>query len=261
MNIFVITDLEGVWGVTSIDYMEKDSELYNKACDYLTDELLFVGKEFRKNGADVIYYLDGHGGYGTNIRTERLPDYMVKKDIDGWVEFLKEGKIDFQIDLGSHARAGTIGGFLDHTFNSKENFSYKINGIEQSELSVHALIAGIYNVPSVLCIGDKAATEQAKEYIPEIIGVPVKEAEIRNECVLYDDYKERISKGVSEAVKIYKTVKPYTLEKPYEIELTYYRTDMCEKALSKSRGNVIRKDARTLVKNVDKINAYWDLKY
>lgn len=260
MNIFVITDLEGVWGVTSIDYMEKDSELYNKACDYLTDELLFVGKECKKNGADAIYYLDGHGGYGTNVRTDRLPDYMIKKDIDGWVELLKEGKIDFQIELGSHARAGTIGGFLDHTFNSKENFSYKINGTEQSELSVHALIAGIFNIPIVLCIGDKASVNQAKEYIPEIIGVPVKEAQIRNECVLYDDYKERISKGIVDAIGCYKNIKPYLLKAPYEIELTYYRTDMCEKHLMMAKGNVIRKDARTLVKKIDIINTYWDLK-
>lgn len=260
MNVFIITDLEGVWGVTSIDYMEKDSEFYNKACDYLTEELLFVGKEFKKNGAKNIYYFDGHGGYGTNVRCEKLPQYMIKKDIDGWVELLKEGKIDFQIELGSHACAGTIGGFLDHTFNSKENFTYKINGMEQSELSVHALIAGTFNVPTVLCIGDKMAAEQAKEYIPEIIGVPVKEAQIRNECVLYDDYKEKISEGIFEAINKYKNIKPYTLEKPYEIELTYYRTDMCEKHLLTAKGNVIRKDARTLVKKIDKINTYWDLK-
>ena len=260
MNIMIITDLEGVTGVTTIDQMNFDSEEYFEACRCITKEVEHIGKALKENGADNIYFLDGHGGRGTNIDTTKLSDYLIKVDIDTWCELLKDGKIDVQIETGVHARAGTIGGFLDHTFNSKEIFSYKINGRVESELSVHSLIAGVYNVPVILCIGDYVGVNQAKEYIPDIHTIAVKKAETRNECVCFENAYELIEEGIKKALSDYKHIKPMTLELPAKLEITYYRTDMCEKVMANCKCKVERIDARTLLKHIDKAETYWDLR-
>ena len=80
---------------------------------------------------------------------------------------LQNGELDCQIELGAHARAGTLGGFLDHTITSKAWFSHKVNGMEMSELSLHALLCAQYAVPVIACIGDEAY-ENAPENVERV---------------------------------------------------------------------------------------------
>lgn len=260
MNVFILTDLEGITGVTSIEHMDRTGEKYKIACECLVRELNYVAEVCHMNGADKIYYLDGHGG-GGNIAEDKVLPCLTKADIPMWQQLLKEGKIDCHMEIGSHARAGTINGFLDHTQNSRSWFKYTINGYEFSELGMHAIICGLYDVPIVLCIGDEVACQQAKEFIPDIYTAAVKTASCRNECQCYENADEIIKSNVEKALKNYNSIKPFNIKYPAEIELTYYRTDMCEEVLVRCDNNVIRKDARTLYKVLNKINSYYDLRF
>ena len=56
----------------------------------------------------------------------------------------------------------------------------------------------------------------------------------------------------------YENIKPFRVSSPVVVEMTFYRTDMCEKVLDR-RDDVIRLDARTLVKRVDSAAKYGDL--
>lgn len=260
MNVLVLTDLEGISGVTDIEFMDREGEKYPVAREALCKSINLAVDACFEAGADVVYYLDGHGG-GKNVYEEKIDPRAVKCDVPGWEALLREGKIDCLIELGAHARAGTIGGFLDHTFSSKEWFCHKVNGVEMSELSLHALLCGAYGVPIVACIGDEAACRQAKEYIPEIFTGAVKKAEVRNLATDYENADEILVCTVKEALQQYQTVPLYRLDLPMTVELTYYRTDMCEAALKRCGGRVERVDARTLRKQVDKIAVYGDLKF
>ena len=134
MNVFILTDMEGIAGIDNISQMEKGTPEYTVSCQKLEKSLnLTIGACF-ENGAQRVYYLDGHAG-GGNINPESIDKRAVKCTVSEWQELLRDGDIDCQIELGAHARAGTIGGFLDHTLNSRENYYIKINGIEMSELS------------------------------------------------------------------------------------------------------------------------------
>lgn len=260
MNIFILTDLEGISGVTSIKCIDPSTDDYAYACRKLEESINLASEVCRKNGAENIYYLDGHGG-GGNINPENIVPYAIKADIREWQKLISGGKIDFQIELGSHARAGTLGGFLDHTISSARWFSYKINGKEFSELGIHAVFCGAYGVPIAMCSGDETACAQAKEYVPEIITAPVKKAKCRNMCFDYPDADKILGDAIVKAIKNYKEIKPLSISYPANIELTYYRSDMCEEDLSKCTGNAVRVGARTLKKTILKTASYENLKF
>ena len=260
MNVFLLTDLEGIPGVTTIDQMERGTpqnlDAREKLCAWINKTAAYC----RQYGADRIYYLDGHGG-GGNVDESRIDPTLIKCLIPDWERLLANGLIDCQIELGAHARAGTIGGFLDHTVSSKEWFRYTLNGEEQSELSIHAILCGAYGVPIVACIGDEAACEQAKEYIPEIVTGTVKKASCRNLCEDDPNAEEIVEKTVKKALASYREIPAYRYSLPLTVELTYYRTDMCEKAMGKAKCKFLRKDARTLQKQIFKVESYSDLKF
>ena len=259
MNVFILTDVEGLMHVTSIDQMDRTAEAYRDVRRALTDEINLAGRICRECGAEKMWYLDGHGGGGPVFEDE-VDEYIRKVSIAGWEELLQNGEIDCMIELGSHARAGTIGGFLDHTLSSKEYFSLCVNGREYSELALHAALCGVYGVPIVFCAGDEAACAQAKEYIPEIVTAAVKTGTVRNECTRYPDAAARLEAGIREALAKWRSVPPTKTELPAEIVLTFYRTDMCEYVLSRRDATVKRLDARTLRKVSEKITVYRDLK-
>ena len=260
MNVFLLTDLEGIAGVTDIEFMDRAGEKYPIAREALCKSINLATNACFEAGAQTVYYLDGHGG-GGNVYAEKIDPRAVKCDLATWEALLREGKIDCQIELGSHARAGTIGGFLDHTVTSREWFSHKVNGVEMSELSLHALVCGAYGVPVVACIGDEVACRQAKEYIPEIVTGAVKRAEMRNFAVDYENADEILVRTVKKALQNVGAVSIYRAQLPATVELTFYRTDMCEATLANCKGPAERVDARTLRKQVEFIGSYWDLKF
>ena len=260
MNIFIFTDLEGIPGVSDISDIEKGTPEYENSRARLEACINVTVNACKKYGADEIWYIDGHAG-GGNVRDENVSPFAKRVSISEWQELLKDGKIDIQIELGSHARAGTVGGFLDHTVSSLRWFSHKINGIEQSELSLHSLVCGAYGVPTVLCIGDETACRQAKEYIPNIITAPIKKASCRNKCICYENSDEIIEDAVCEALREYPDILPYTIGGELTVSLTFNRTDYCERATDTAVGEFTRLDARTLEKKLDKITCYADIKF
>ena len=259
MNILLITDLEGVPGVTDIDFMDTENEKYQKAKLYLTECINKTGDFCLEYGAEKVYFFDGHGGPKMNNVIDEITDSrLIKTDADGWQNLAKEGKIDACIELGSHARAGTVGGFLDHTMSSKVIFTHRINGEEQSELSLHALFLGEFDIPTVCCIGDKAACDQAKEYISGIVCAPIKTATQRNTCTDEKNPYDIIECAVKEALSSINIIKPIKAKKPIKAEVTYYRTDMCEGVLV-GKTDTERVDARTLRKVSRTIEKFSDL--
>ena len=264
MNVFISTDLEGIPGVTSIDDVSpRGTERYFHSCRMLEKTVNWVIETCAENGAENIYYRDGHGG-GGNINDENIDPRAESIDIENLDKLLIEGKIDCALFVGAHARAGTLGGFLDHTFNSKKIFEYRLNGEPCSELSYAATIFGRFNVPCVLCIGDKVACEQAKEYIPEIRTAAVKEGTERNLCYDLPNAEQIIKEATADALQNYRNISPYKLSFPITVQQTYYRTDMADlgyASLTAKGKSVERVDARTFRKTVTEIKGYLDLRF
>ncbi len=259
MNVFILTDLEGIAGIDSIEQMARGTEEFKASCVKLCESINLSVNTCITNGAENVYYLDGHGG-GGNVFEELIDKRAVKCSLTEWQELIRSGKIDCQIEIGAHARAGTIDGFLDHTLSSKQYFCIKINGREMSELSVHAIFCAKYGVPVVAVTGDETVCKQAKEYIPNIYTGAVKNATCRNIAKTYTNANEILINTIETALKNYKNVEMIKFAEPIVVEQTFYRTDMCEDML-KIHPNAERVDARTLRKNVNEIKNYHDLKF
>ena len=264
MNVFISTDIEGIPGVNAMDDITpRGTDRYENSCRMLEKTVNWVIEACLENGAENIYYNDGHGG-GGNIKEENIHPSAVKVNIEQSTKLMHEGKIDCVLDVGTHARAGTLGGFLDHTFNSKVIFEYLLNGEPCSELSFSAAIFGLYNIPFVLCVGDRAACEQSKEYIPEIRTAIVKEGTERNLCHDLPNVEQIIKEAAADALKNYKSIPPYKLSLPITVQQTSYRSDMVDRAYATLKANgqdVERVDARTMRKTVTKVDNYFDLRF
>ena len=263
MNVFITTDLEGIPGVTCAEDIEYGTERYENSCRMLEKTLNWVIDACVENGAENIYYIDGHGG-GGNIKDENIDPRAVKVDIETHTKLMQAGKIDCNLDVGTHARAGTLGGFLDHTFNPEALFDYRLNGESCSEMSLVSALLGCYDIPCVLCVGDRVACEQAKEYIPEIRTAIVKEGPERNLCHDLPNAEQIIKEAVADALKNYRDIPPYKLSFPITVQQTTYRSDMTDRlyaAMVKSGQTVERVDARTLRKTVTEVTNYFDLRF
>lgn len=261
MNIFLLTDVEGIAGVDSIAQMDRQSPEYENTRILLCNSINKAVSACFEAKANKVYYFDGHGG-GGNVFEEYIDTRAQKcSSLQEWCDLLKSGSIDCQIELGAHARAGTENGFLDHTLSSKNIFSIKINGIEMSEQSIHAALCGKFGVPVVAIIGDEAVCRQVKEYIPNCFTCAVKNATERNTATTYLDADKIMRDTIISAITNYKSVPPYKISEPLIVEQTFYRTDFCETVMKKQTVAFERIDARTLKKTVPTIKSYADLKF
>lgn len=257
LNVFIITDLEGIAGVDDIADIDRTSPRFANARELLCKSINLAVTACFEAGATAVYYMDGHGG-GGNVMEEKIDTRAVRCSVPEWEALLRRGEISCQMELGSHARAGTVYGFLDHTISSRQNYYIKHNGREMSEFALQATLCAKYGVPLVAVIGDRAACEQAKEYVPNVFVGAVKEADRRNRATSYEDADEILMNTIRAALEGYRTVSLIEVKEPLIVEQAYYRTDMCEDAMTRCP-KVRRVDARTLEKTTERISLYADL--
>jgi len=261
MKVFLLTDLEGIAGVDSINQMERTDPCYRDICAMLEHTLNIAVDTCFQNGADTVYYLDGHGG-GGNVNPENIDPRAIRcENIHRWNELVQQQAFDCQMELGAHTRAGTVDGFLDHTLNSRRIYCIRHNGQEMSELSMHATLCAKYGIPVVAVTGDEAACLQAREYIPGIFTGAVKVAHRRNEAKTYPNANEILRDTVAQALQNWQSVPLIPFSEPVMVEQTFCRADYCEEALKNSPPDTQRLNARTLLKKAEHIALYKELKF
>jgi len=140
-------------------------------------------------GVDELIVCDTHHG-GGNIRlSEMLSDprvtYVIKsRGIQNgklrWMPGLDE-TVDGLMLPGHHARAGTAGAFLPHTWTLDWE-DFRINGQSVGEMGIEACFAGHWGIPVILAQGDGAACREAEGMFPGIVTACVKRATDPDRC-------------------------------------------------------------------------------
>lgn len=252
MKLYVMADMEGISGIHLMSQVKKEFPAdYAYGQRMLTEEINFVVDTLCSLGADRIVIRDGHAG-GWNIRLGEM---------DGRAEYeppcfpsltMLDESFDGVILLGTHSKAGTLNGFLDHTINSMEWFSYTINGDEVGEIALTAVRAGAVGVPVLAVIGDQKATEEARSLFGSnnISCAAVKQGVGRNwaDCLPLDQARQAIAQALKEAVGRIGKAKPCCPQLPAHVELTFYRSDFADRYSGNPEWT--RKDARTITKTV-----------
>ncbi len=263
MNVFILSDVEGVTELDCIEKIDRESPLYKDTRAALMKDVNTAVAACFDSGAENVYVLDGHAGGGNFIEGE-LDSRACQINIVEMNSFAKAGKFDYCIELGAHAMAGTLGGFLDHTQNSRKWFEYSVNGIPMGEVEKHAVFFSEYGVKTVFVSGDEAVCREVRSFLPGVSTVAVKNASERNKAELYgaEESRKKIYDGIKKALSEPEKTEFIEYKKPIVVRLTLYRTDMCEDILAVSNDkNVKRLDARTLEKTIAGAENYADLAF
>jgi len=257
MNILLMTDIEGITNVDSYEMVQTNSGPgYVRACAELMLDTNAAIAGFYDAGVDKVYVYDGHSK-GTNFIKEMLDPRAIQVYRHNWHELITSGEIDAYAEVGLHAMAGSSNAFLEHTQSSIKWFDYQINGVSCGEFIQGAAYVGAYGIPMIFVSGDKAACDEAKSFIPNIITATVKHALSRNKAISLPAEKARkaIYNEAKRSVEYIYSIEPYKVKLPAEICVTFTRVDYCDELSA----GYERLNARTLKKTISEITDYMSL--
>ena len=177
MKIYIMTDLEGISGVSSSLYIsaaKNRPDLIAEARKQMAADINACIEGCVRAGATEIIVKDCHGG-GFNV-TRAMIDPRADL-IDGntpGVRFADIDGSDGLILLGYHAKAGTPGAVCEHTMSSASWQNAWVNGRSIGEIGIDAYIAGEHNLPVIMVSGDDKCCAEAAEWLPEAVTCQVK---------------------------------------------------------------------------------------
>ena len=242
----IAVDIEGIHGIVGEPYKTAtDGFDYELALSNAAKEANTVAAALFDHGAESVVVWPNHGN-PRNIDYDALDPRMevIRRNYDrlpGRFYFIGEGeKYDGIFLVGYHAREGTIGGVLAHTYDSKGIQYYKLDGKEIGEVELDSYIAGsAHGVATLMVSSDEACCRQARESLPGVKTVVTKYGHNRNSAdllgteevlrALYDTTVEAIS---SPAAPV-----PFTFPCVFEVRHTRMEDAERRLALFRERGS------------------------
>lgn len=219
MKLYLVADMEGIAGVVASCQTEGVSSYFDAARLQYTREIKAVCEAALSGGIEEIYVNDFHGN-GLNLVPEMLPrEVMVIRG-----QFRPASGYDLldetfagMILLGVHARTGSAGGVIPHTYSSK--VYYEIFGQPVGEFDILALIAGEKKVPTILISGDSKAIEQAGTNMPSAHTVITKYSTGSESalCIHPDRVCELLREETRRAVKNISAIEPSQISGPTQL--------------------------------------------
>ena len=248
LKIFISADMEGVVGAVTAEQLGPGGFEYERFRGFMTAEVNAAIEAARGAGATEIVVADSHGN-GQNLLIERLPEDVTV--VRSWPRELRMmGGIDETFDgvifLGYHAGTANMDGVRAHTFSSANITSLKLNGIEMSEGSMNAAIAGHFDVPVIMVSGDDVAVAEVQAVIGEVEGAVVKRALGFHsaESLTPEAAYEVIRTSTASAINRIGDFEPYVLDTPIVMELSLKHYQPVE--LLGYLSNVERIDSHTI---------------
>jgi len=234
MKIFISTDFEGVAGIVDWDQILLTGRDYELGRRLLLDETNAVIDGALEAGATEVIVNDSHSvmrnippaelhGRATYISGKHKPLYMMEG---------LDSSFDAICFVGYHGSIGASHAILSHSYNPRAIWEVKINGRVVGETALNALVAAHYGVPIVLVTGDQATAREAREVLPEVECVIVKESITRTAAAnLHPQVAcEKLREGAMRALQGLANQKAPTFAAPVRIEVTFLTADMAESA-------------------------------
>jgi D-amino peptidase len=132
MKVYIMTDMEGVCGVTDSDlYCERTSPYYEVGRELTTLETNAAIEACLEAGATEVLVVDGHG-WGAINPLLLHPEAKLLAGRPLGYPFGCDRSFDIALSIGQHAKSNSDGGHLSHTgsFNVED---LSINGISVGE--------------------------------------------------------------------------------------------------------------------------------
>ncbi len=249
MKVFMHWDMEGVSGIFTREqvwFWEEGvrDHIAREGHQLLMADINSAAAAALEAGVDELIVCDTHHGGGNIILDQMLSDpritYLEKPrgyqdEKFRWMPGLDETVDGFMVP-GHHARAGTEGAFLPHTW-TLQWADFSINGQSVGEMGIEACFAGHWDIPVIMMQGDEAACREAEEQFPGIVAAPVKRAESQDLCSGLEPESARrlTAQKVAEAVENLRAglSKPYAPALPMTVTIRMVSVEDAEKAAQK----------------------------
>jgi len=262
VKVFVVSDLEGVSGVTKGGQTKGGAPMYEESRRLYTEEINAAVRGAKAAGATEIVVMDCHGAGDEWTFNSLIPelldeacDFVVQDEWTEYTDFLQAG-VDAALFVGMHAMAGTRSGVMNHTVSGQAWQNLWFNGRAVGETGINAALCGTFGCPVVLVTGDAAACAEAVELLGSgLVTVPVKTGigaqSARNVAPLRA--RRMIEDGAKRALADPTSVAPYEPGSPCEIRVEFKSTLPADKL--RHREGVVRVDDRTITSSAE---MWWD---
>ncbi|HOJ40091.1 MAG TPA: M55 family metallopeptidase, partial [bacterium] len=188
----------------------------------------------------------GHGAGGLLLEELHPQAKLIPRGFIRSPYTLDEG-YQAMLMVAQHARAGTPGATLAHTYSSRSVYRYWLNGQEVGEIGLRAYVAGSLGVPVIFVSGDQAACQEASDLISGVETVVVKRGLHQELAITLTPQKacELIRQGAARAVRGREKVKPVFPPPPYVFRAQFLSTTIVEEFCALHR-ELTRVDAYTV---------------
>ena len=248
MRFLVMTDIEGVTGVTTFPQAEKSD--FGK--EMLMNDLCAVLDGIKDAGAEAVVY-DMHTD-GRNVDISRIDVPVVMgKPIRGDIWRGVGNKFDGLFLLGLHTMQHT-GHLLAHSYLREYDAIY-LNGLLVGEIGIEAALAGEQGIPLKFISGDDMGCAEGEALIENLVTCPVKTSlgDDTAICMSPETTAKMLRKKAAEAVGA--KIKPFEVKAPYEIKIVY--SDCRYLEIMKQIHPEIFVDERTVVMKGDNLLKTW----
>ncbi len=250
MKLLIMTDIEGVAGVTSFGlHTEPQSPYYPMARRLLTGEVNAAIDGALAAGITDAVVGDGHGcgGIDHELIHEAASVRRGQPGTPVWQrkEFYED--FDCACMIGQHSMEGTADGNLNHTQDSRAVDHYRLNGKYIGEIAQWALCMGAYGLPMIFLSGDHAACREAEALIPGITTAAVKRGLARESAISLSPpraqalIRQRMAAAIAKQEK--DPLPPLVWPGPYRLEIRYKNTDSAD---GREQSGWERVDAKTV---------------
>ena len=266
MKLFMHWDMEGTSGLLrreQVWYWEPGvpEEAAREGRELLMADVDSACAAALSAGADELIVCDTHHG-GGNLELDRM---RVDPRITylGQSVGLQDGKrrwmpgLDHSVDglllPGHHARAGTEGAFLPHTW-SLTWADFRINGQSVGEIGIEACYAAHWDIPLILVQGDETTEKEVREQYPGVVTAAVKRALSRDLCSGLDPESARqlTATRIAQAIELTRSgrTRPFKPDLPMTITVRMTSPEAAERACA--RPTVRRVDESTVEGRVER---------
>lgn len=234
IRVYISCDLEGISGIVSRDQTGAQGKDLERARRAMTADVNAAIEGALAAGAGSVVVNDGHGPM-TNLLLDEV--HPAAEVILGTPKPLTQmegidGGFDVALFVGYHSRMGSPG-VLSHTISGGTVANIWVNGVLVGETGINAVLAGQFGVPVGLVTGDQHVAAEARELLPWVHTVVVKQAITRYSarCLHPQRSRELIRAGAQAAVAGAGGLQPLVIGRPVVFRLALKDSGMADAAI------------------------------
>ncbi|MBX3143246.1 MAG: M55 family metallopeptidase [Trueperaceae bacterium] len=238
MRVYISSDIEGVAGVVDWGHSIPGAPEYGRARRLMTAEVNAAAAAAFAAGAESVVVNDSHGPMN-NILIEELNERVElvtgRPKALTMVHGVGDG-FDVAMFLGYHAKAGTAGGVLEHSYSGICVFDITLNGRSYGEFGLNTMMAGYHGVPVVLASGDQKLAAEVADVNPHTETVVVKQAVSRFAArsltpkVAHERIADAVTRVLSQGPDVWKRALLPPLAGELTLDLTFLHTYQADAA-------------------------------